>query len=487
MPLLRRRGSLPNGDRRAEIVALDARAASDVVDADPELADALALLADARPEMPTAPVPPDTATLELTIEIRELDALDDEHPESFDAVVQVVVRDGHGMLHRVPAGTLTSADGLVVLPARFVLDDPVSVAPAAPLGVVSIELRSNLPSHRSRRVGIELVGLDAVSADDDRTPIDAGRWSFASSVVGSLEEPAAIAGASADSAAQAAAVVTTGRSQFGATATYAIQPVGDPVPDEVGVLVSRSWFDANERSLGDPVGLDALGRQDGRIVGVVDAFPTVVPADAFVVLVDLPTVAAASYEAGATLLTIDELWLSTDRPMLGALQAEPYEAVSVVERDELGADLLADPPAVGTIGSMTIGFVTAAALSVVGFLVAATVSARDRAGEFALLRALGLTSRQLAAWTFLEQAALIVLSIVIGTGVGLGLAAFVLPAVALTSGGGEVYPPVDVVYPWASIVAVLAVVLAGLVAAVLGINLALRRLAVARQLRVGAA
>ena len=68
--------------------------------------------------------------------------------------------------------------------------------------------------------------------------------------------------------------------------------------------------------------------------------------------------------------------------------------------------LATDPVALGIIGALGIGFVAAALFAIVGFVVSASVSARERINEFALLRALGLSSGQLSVWLSLENAVL---------------------------------------------------------------------------------
>src|SRR6185295_17178700 len=97
----------------------------------------------------------------------------------------------------------------------------------------------------------------------------------------------------------------------------------------------------------------------------------------------------------------------------------------------------------------------------IGFLVSATVSISERIGEFALLKALGLAPRQLLLWLTIENLALLVTGLVLGTLLGLALAWLVLPFATLTSTGEPPVPaPVIVVPPEAAIpTAILAAVL----------------------------
>jgi hypothetical protein len=503
VPVVRRAGALPNSERPATLVGLDASTAADVVlpTGDRNLTRAFEELADGRANLPSIATPPGTVRIDLRLGATDLtpdETVTDETVEATTrepaelkpvaAQVFVVLSDGDGLLHRRRAGELVARDGPATVSILLPTDDPIAVAPVPPVGLVDIELRFDVPGDRNRTIRVEVSAIDAVDAAGARTGLDADSWSLRTSVVGALDERVGLAASETERDALVSVDIATGRSRFGALATYGIGPAGARPPTRPPVVVSRSWFEANRRQIGDTVALPGASDRAGRIVGTVDDFPTITPDDSDIVIADLPTLQASRYELGQPIAEIGEVWLATG-PDPGAvgdrLGASPYDAVSVAVRDELADRLLSDPPAVGTIGVLTVGFVAAAAFAVIGFLVTATVSARDRANEFALLRALGLSSRQLVVWTVLEQAALIVLSLVIGTAIGLGLGAVLLPAVSLTPSGDDVFPPVEIVQPWGSIVVVQAIVLSGLVVAVLGITFVLRRLAIARQLRAG--
>jgi ABC-type antimicrobial peptide transport system permease subunit len=141
--------------------------------------------------------------------------------------------------------------------------------------------------------------------------------------------------------------------------------------------------------------------------------------------------------------------------------------------------------ALGIIGALAIGFVAAALFAVLGFVVSAAVSARERIAEFALLRAIGLSPAQLSSWLSLENAVLAAVSLVAGTALGLLMAWLVLPFVTVTQGGATPYPPVKVAVPWASIVILEAVAVVTLVTTVLVLAWLLRRIGLAAVLRTG--
>ena len=126
-------------------------------------------------------------------------------------------------------------------------------------------------------------------------------------------------------------------------------------------------------------------------------------------------------------------------------------AASVETIDARSRSLATDPVALGIIGALAIGFVAAALFAIVGFVVSAAVSARERITEFALLQALGLSARQLSIWLSLENAALAAVSLVVGSLLGLAMAWVVLPFITVTSGAATPFPPVVVTVPWTAV------------------------------------
>ncbi|MCC6935246.1 MAG: FtsX-like permease family protein, partial [Thermomicrobiales bacterium] len=147
--------------------------------------------------------------------------------------------------------------------------------------------------------------------------------------------------------------------------------------------------------------------------------------------------------------------------------------------------LQTDPVALGIIGALSVGFVAAALFASVGFVVSSAVSAHERLTEFALLRALGLSPRQLSGWLSLENGLLVIMSVVGGTLLGLGLAWLVLPFVTLTQSAGAVIPAVIVTIPWTTILLLELAVIGLLVLVVIVSGILLRRVGLGGLLRLG--
>ena len=91
-------------------------------------------------------------------------------------------------------------------------------------------------------------------------------------------------------------------------------------------------------------------------------------------------------------------------------------AADVLGRDALTRSLAGDPISLGIIGALALGALAALAFASIGFIVSATVTTSERITEFAILRALGLSARELSAWMSLENAFLLVFGLVAGIG-----------------------------------------------------------------------
>lgn len=226
-------------------------------------------------------------------------------------------------------------------------------------------------------------------------------------------------------------------------------------PDETALLsgiVSRRFADQTAVAEGDTIGISVQGtRLTMRVAGIVEAFPPLDPDVPFAV-VDLAGLERLRFDATGLTQAAAEWWLAVEPGTAPAVTADlerrPELAAAVIEREALSASLASSPLPLGVIGALAIGALAALAFAAIGLIVSAAVSANERLGEFALLRALGLSGRELSAWLSLENAFILLVGLLAGTVLGLLLAWLVLPMVLLTEGGEPVVPAVSVVVPW---------------------------------------
>ena len=141
--------------------------------------------------------------------------------------------------------------------------------------------------------------------------------------------------------------------------------------------------------------------------------------------------------------------------------------------------------AAAIIGALLLGFVATGIFALVALVVGAAVSARQRRTEFALLRALGLTGRQLSGWLWLENASLVLVSLLAGTVIGVAISWIALPFITVTQQATTPVPGVVVLLPWDRIVVLDLVMLFALGIAVAILGAVLRRIGVGTILRLG--
>ena len=165
-----------------------------------------------------------------------------------------------------------------------------------------------------------------------------------------------------------------------------------------------------------------------------------------------PTYVAANFTRFGAVIEPSQWWLETpdERDVVAQLRAAPFSSLAATSRRARERALLEDPIPLGVIGALTLGFVVAAFFAAVGFAAGATAAARTRLLEFAVLRSLGLRTRQLSGWISIENGLVVVLSLLGGTALGLAVAWLVLPYVALGTSGEPPVPPVIVSVPWVS-------------------------------------
>ena len=112
----------------------------------------------------------------------------------------------------------------------------------------------------------------------------------------------------------------------------------------------------------------------------------------------------------------------------GALNLSP-----LYDRRKMLAQLSNEPLSLTLYGILLLGAVTALLLALVGNLVASWLNARSRLANFAALRALGATPRQIASTLGWEQVVIYTTAILLGFLFGWLLAIFALPSLVFTS------------------------------------------------------
>ena len=155
------------------------------------------------------------------------------------------------------------------------------------------------------------------------------------------------------------------------------------------------------------------------------------------------------------------------------------------DRIALESSLRNDPLHFSISGALSLDFVGAALLSVIGFVVLFYVIAQRRSFEFGVLRAMGLSLRQLAGSLAWEQVTLLFSAILFGLGLGVVLAYSVLPALATDDTGKALLPPFATHMDVQSVVQLALFLIACALAALSATLVIFRRLQLHEVLRLG--
>ncbi|WP_377273626.1 FtsX-like permease family protein [Peterkaempfera sp. SMS 1(5)a] len=129
-----------------------------------------------------------------------------------------------------------------------------------------------------------------------------------------------------------------------------------------------------------------------------------------------------------------------------AIRARPGRR-SVFVRDQVTAELLHDPLGTGPESALLAASVLAALLAAVGFGAEASGAVRRRAGEAAVLRALGAPRRLVARSTAAVLALPVLLGVATGALLGEALTRLVVPLLVLTPQATPPVPAVQVLLP----------------------------------------
>ncbi|HYH93027.1 MAG TPA: FtsX-like permease family protein [Candidatus Saccharimonadales bacterium] len=492
-PVLHSDFDLGGGAGRGELLAVDAEAVATVVRlredlaATPPLALAAALAA-ARPVVDLPPLPSRTTMLALDVTSDLVATREDGSsatvPDSWRGIRPiVVVRDANGRLARFEGTTgaivLGRARVDLSLAAPPELD---AVIPLEPLELVSVEVDVRMPPGLTATGSLRIDGLvasEAIAAASPAelgaagaawpagwTPVDTG---FAARPwvpvrIDPSADPRLLPVDPGDPARLT--IPPNDPLEDPSGARFALRPaaVGPAADLPIPALIDRRLAAATGAAAGSHLSIGERFRDPWalRVVDVVELVPATDPAQP-AAIADLATMELSDFALHDQVATTTAWWLSAPGSTLDGLRAmSPTRTLPGLEvtlaLDELDARLR-DPVVQGVGGGLLASAAAAAVFALIGLVVSVSVAARERRGEFAVLRALGSSRRQLDASLAMEAGFVIACGILAGLVVAGLLAWIVLPSVSLTVGSGPVVPAVRVDVP---LVTILPVLLGGL-------------------------
>ncbi len=284
--------------------------------------------------------------------------------------------------------------------------------------------------------------------------------------------------------------------------------------EHIPVLASESLLDKIGAKVGETLEVSVDNERTSiDLVGTIDYFPTLNPEESSFVIMDIdaahnlvnarrhtgeriPNEAWIKTEAGTP--SIEQLEIMKDEAEGARLR---YSATSSVERNlellrlrsgpvsdrlSLLAGVSVDPlVSEGWRALLGVAFVTVLIVSAIGFVVHTRVAFRRRLAEFALLRTIGLSMRQLLMLILLEQLIVIGVAVAIGIFMGTRLGDTIIPYLARSGQDANVVPPMTLEIYWTGFVTTFGL-LAIVFAVVIAISLiSVYTMAIHRVMRMG--
>lgn len=200
---------------------------------------------------------------------------------------------------------------------------------------------------------------------------------------------------------------------------------------KAGVLASRSWEEKGVQ-LGDVVSVKISGSDavDLTILAFVDYWPGINPSET--VEVDDRTGETAvrdflvcnyNYLRRVTELQPYQIWLkmqdgATSEALYADIAAKHLKIQRIKDSSQQLIEAKTDPELQGMNGALTLGFVVIMLMTVIGFLIYWIMSIKSRTLQFGVLRAMGVTFREVISTLGWEQLLVSLVSIAMGFVIG---------------------------------------------------------------------
>jgi putative ABC transport system permease protein len=237
-----------------------------------------------------------------------------------------------------------------------------------------------------------------------------------------------------------------------------------------GVLISPDILAESQVQVGDKLHMQVTVHDDVEldtmftVAGTYDYFPTVYPDESPAVIGNLDHLIALAGFPPA-----HQIWMGLETGATGTevLRAMPtlgdFETARVRDAKALIAEQQAQMERVGVFGTLSVGFVAAALVAIFGLTVYTYASLRERLYRLTVLRAVGMTRRQVVTQVVLEYGLLLAYGSVLGAAIGIAASALFLPFFKVTGEAQMPIPPLLPMIAHGQIATLLAVFAGGMV------------------------
>jgi putative ABC transport system permease protein len=264
--------------------------------------------------------------------------------------------------------------------------------------------------------------------------------------------------------------------------------------DPSAVLVQREFAKSQNLRIGDNFvirmnNLDATYSVPVIVVGFIDLFPTSYPSEGPPIVGNLEysfDMQGGMYPYDVWLRLKEDATVTDDLLYRGTITNGMKVFIREFAPEVINTERIR-PERQGFFGLLSVGFVAAAFLSMLGFLFYSILAFQRRFVELGMLRAIGLSTGQLGTLLAIEQTLIIGMAIAAGTFVGISASQLFIPFLQLPTYERDLFPPFAVTIATEQILIIYAVFMAVLVATVLITVILLRRMKLFQAVKLGEA
>lgn len=259
-----------------------------------------------------------------------------------------------------------------------------------------------------------------------------------------------------------------------------------------GVIVNRTFLEQTHLAVGDAVVLRGLLPTSNQgvtfqIVGATDLFPTAYPQNGAFFIANLDYI----FEALGQELPYT-VWLATEEnvdveQLTMQLGEIGYRILGVQDARALITKAQRKPERIGIFGFLSVGFVATTGLSMLALIIYAVLSFRQRFVQLGILRAIGLSSRQLALSLGSEQILITATGIAIGSYLGLLSSYLFIPFLQVGYTPADLFPPFVVRIAWNDVNLIVTVLIGMLLIATVSVVWLLMRMKMFQAVKLGEA
>ncbi len=266
---------------------------------------------------------------------------------------------------------------------------------------------------------------------------------------------------------------------------------GDPTNEGIPALISDTYAERENLNEGQLFNL-VIDRTSMwlEVAEITRYYPTLYAEESDFIVVDLQSVLnQLSYRPGS-FIQPNELWidLNDDAEVENFLlqfenRFDQTRIIEVKTLEQTIRELETDLLSLGLLGLLFLSTLIGAILSIISLITYTGISVQDRRTEFTVLRAMGMSARDISIQLALEQVFVVTIALILGIGVGLLLAFQVLPVLAQNTGQSGLTLPYTIVIRPLELLLYVAVIIVLLVIQI-GVNdFLIRRQTISQALR----